>query len=268
MLNLSRLNKCAAALALAIVPLLSLNEIGNATSGFKIIGLTTDNTLVTFGSSKSVRVTGVDGNLECIDVRPRDGLLYGLTDTDKVYTINPSSGAAKLKSTLSVSFNGGFQSGCDFNPVLDKLRLVGSNDQNFSVDVDLGTATPQTTITYGAGDANAGVDPNLTAAAYTNSVAGATSTLLYDLDYDLDVLAVQNPPPNGVLQTIGKLGINLAPIAGFDIFTDASGGNSAIAASGSTVYTINLSTGAAVKMGNFSRGGIIGLALIVADQDG
>ena len=52
-------------------------------------------------------------------------------------------------------------------------------------------------------DANAGKQPGVTGAAYTNNVARATSTVLYDVDTTQDVLAMQNPPNDGTLRTVG-----------------------------------------------------------------
>jgi Domain of unknown function (DUF4394) len=232
-----------------------------------IIGLTANNALVRFGydsrrSDKPIPVRGIDGNLQGIDFRPANGLLYGVTDKNKIYVIDPDTGYATAEQTLSTNFSGGFQSGLDFNPQLDRLRLVGSNDQNFSINVDNGTATAQTTLAYIDGDPNFGVDPNITGAAYINNVAGATSTQLYDIDYDLDVLVLHDPPPSGRLKTIGSLGVNFAPVGGFDIFTDANGNNTAFALSGSTLYAIDLNTGAATKFGEMGRSdGFIGLAV-------
>ena len=40
---------------------------------------------------------------------------------------------AALVSTLSPRFAGGYQSLMDFNPMVNALRLIGSNDQNFAV---------------------------------------------------------------------------------------------------------------------------------------
>lgn len=240
-----------------------------ATNNLSFIGLKPNNTIVHFRLDPysrtgvkivgGARVKGIDGNLQGIDFRPANGVLYGVTDTDKIYTIEPKSGVAKLVNPLSTSFDGGFQSGFDFNPVLDRLRAVGSNDQNFSINVDTGAATAQTTLAYVAGDRNFGKDPNLTAAAYTNNVAGATATKLYDIDYDLDVLVLQDPP-NGTLTTIGSLGVNFAPIGGMDIVTDRSGRDSAFAISGSTLYRIDLNKGNARQIGTLNKS-FIGLAV-------
>ncbi len=62
-----------------------------------------------------------------------------------------------------------------------------------------------------------GQDADATGAAYTNNVAGATSTALFDLDSKLDVLVRQTPPNAGTLQTVGSLGMDITGVSGFDI---------------------------------------------------
>ncbi|WP_248277198.1 DUF4394 domain-containing protein [Brasilonema octagenarum] len=240
----------------------SMNITGKG-SGLRFIGLTSNNTLVNIGSrgaGRRIEVQGIDGNLQGIDFRPANGLLYGVTDTDNIYTINPENGQATFVSKLSSSFNGGFQSGFDFNPVPDRLRAVGSNDQNFRTN-DNGQVNVDKPLAYAVDDVNTGIDPNITAIAYTKSVAGATTTQLFGIDYNLDVLVLQNPPNDGTLRTVGNLGVNFAPIGGFDIFTDGQGNDTAYALSGSVLYTIDLSTGAATKIADIPKGNFIGLAV-------
>ncbi|HEV2667183.1 MAG TPA: DUF4394 domain-containing protein [Blastocatellia bacterium] len=211
--------------------------------------------------SRLGRVTTANGNLIGIDFRVADGLLYAVTDTGSIYTIGLTSsrlGAATLVSNLTPRFAGGFQSLMDFNPVLNATRLIGTNDQNFAVvnsGGNLNATAPQTAISYMAGDVNAGVDPNIAAGSYTNNFVGATTTLFYGIDYDLDTFVTIQPATpggssatgGGKLQTIGRLVtpagdlINVAPTADIDIYSDGSGGNSLIGVSGRTLFTIDLS---------------------------
>jgi Domain of unknown function (DUF4394) len=241
-------------------------EKSSISRGLNFVGLRPNNILVRFSLNnrffKPIRVKGVDGNLQGIDFRPANGLLYGVTDTDNIYIINPDTGDAKQVSKLSSSFDGGFQSGFDFNPVPDRLRIDGSNDQNFRTNVDNGMVNVDKALTYAASDQNAGKDPNITAIGYINSRAGATSTQLFGIDYDLDVLVLQDPPNDGNLKTIGSLGVNFSPIGGFDIVTDASGTNTAFAASDNNLYNIDLSTGAAKKVSNLPFGDFIGFSIV------
>lgn len=295
-MKLTKIGTIVTALTVAATfELLGVAKPADAAS-LKLYGLTADNTLVSFDpnnptKTKSVVVTGIEGTLLGIDFRPANGLLYGITDTNNIYTINRSTGAASLVSSLSpVPFNGSFQSGFDFNPVPDRLRLVGSNDENFRINVDTGAIAdgdpvtpgfqPDGTLTYAAGDTNFGANPNITAVAYTNSFFGPPSpmgvmpptrtTTLYGIDSVLDILVLQNPPNAGILNTIGSLGIDFGSTGGFDIFSPAAGDNTAYAASGSTLYTINLDTGEAQSLGTIGSGDrdVIGLAATTVPEPG
>ena len=260
-MKLNQLGKIAIALSLSAVLQTFVSAPAISRERYKIIGLNSNNTLVHYDSNsrrsnQAITIKGVDGNVLGIDIRPANGVLYGITDTNKIYTINGDNGVANLVSTLSVSFDGGFQSGVDFNPVADRLRLVANNGQNFRINVDTGAVTVDTPLNYtpvqGLGS---------TGAAYTNSKAGATSTELYNLDYVSDTLVDQDPPNGGVLVKTGPLGINLPPVAGFDIVTDNNGRNFGFIVSGRSLFTVNLATGSASFMGNFREGNLIGVAV-------
>jgi hypothetical protein len=220
----------------------------------KFVALTDDNTLVSIdpnntANTSSVAVTGVDGVLLGIDTRPANGLVYGLSTSNNIYTIDTDTGAATYVSTLNTPFEGGTISGLDFNPVPDRLRVVGDNDQNYRINVDTGEVTVDSLLSFAEGDFNQGVNPNLTAAAYTNSFNGATSTQLYNIDTLLNTLTLQDPPNDGTLRTVGDLGVDIDTLAGFDILSSPNGDNAAFAVSDSTLYQIELSTGAASSLG-------------------
>lgn len=253
------------------IDLLGVTKQASA-STIRLTALTDNNALVTFDSNdltdfETTGVTGLSGGetLLGIDVRPANGLIYGLTDANNIYTID-STGAATLVSTLTVPFTGGQFSGLDFNPVPDRLRIVGSNDQNLRANVDDGATLVDGTIAYATGDANDGVDPNITAVAYTNSFppspAPGRPTILYGIDSVLDILVRQDPPNNGTLNTIGSLGIDFGSTGGFDILSTGLDINTAFAASGSSLYNIDLGTGGATNLGTIGGGSvnIVGLA--------
>ena len=221
----------------------------------KFVALTDDNTLISFDPSNptdtdSTAVTGVDGVLLGIDTRPANGTIYGITTANNIYTIDAGSGEATYVSTLDIPFEGGTISGFDFNPVADRLRLVGDNDQDFRINVDTGEVTVDGDLAFADGDVNSGVNPNITAAAYTNSFDGTDSTQLYDIDTLLNDLVLQNPPNDGTLVTVGDLGIDFDTLGGFDIISSANGDNAAFAVSDSTLYTIDLDTGRAFDLGD------------------
>jgi hypothetical protein len=225
-----------------------------------LIGLVGSSTLIGFDSAapgtvtSTLTVTGLNGeSLNGIDFRPSNGQLYAIGGAGGLYTIDTATGAATAVGpgvpvgTGSVGFA--------FNPVPDAIRVVTSEDLNLRVNPNTGTTTTDAPLSYAAGDVNAGGNPTVTAAAYTNQVAGTvTSTTLYGIDAGTRSLVLQSPPNNGVLTTIGLLGLmNISAEIGFDIeggtgaaFASFVTGNSA-----SRLYSINLSTGAASLLGNF-----------------
>jgi trimeric autotransporter adhesin len=235
-----------------------------------IIGLTSASQLVRFAASSPgitsspVTVTGLNAGdaLTSIDFRPSNSLLYGFAQNGAVgslYTINPNTGAATLvTSTLSAIT--GSAIGLDFNPVPDRLRIVNEADQNLRANVDLGTNLTDLALQYAASDSNFGANPHVVAAAYTNSRPGViTATQLFVIDTTLDILALQNPPNNGTLNTIGSLGVDAGPNAAFDIDGATNIGYAVL--SGNTLSQIDLSTGSATSLGNIGIGGsFIGLA--------
>jgi hypothetical protein len=156
---------------------------------------------------------------------------------------------AEFVSTLSLPFEGGSISGFDFNPVADRLRLVGDNEQDFRINVDTGDVIVDGDLAFAAGDVNAGVNPTVTAAAYTNSFANTEATQLYDIDAVLDSLLLQNPPNDGTLQTIGDLGFDLDLLGGFDIVSASPDDNTAFVVSNASLYSLDLATGLATNLG-------------------
>ena len=218
------------------------------------VALTDSNTLVSFptdspGDATLIEVTGVDGFLLGIDTRPANGLIYSIDTSNNIYTIDPDSGEATYVSTLDTPFEGGTISGFDFNPAADRLRLVGDNDQDFRINVETGGVTVDGDLAFAEGDINEGVNPNVTAAAYTNAFDGTESTQLYDIDTLLNDLVLQSPPNDGTLVTVGDLGFDIDTLGGFDIVSSPDGGNAAFAVSNSTLYTIDLNSGAASSVG-------------------
>lgn len=181
-----------------------------------------------------------------IDFRPVNGQLYALSSTNRIYTINTASGAATAVGMAPLNpMLAGTDFGFDFNPTVDRIRVVSNTGQNLRLHPDLGTvAATDSTLRPGT--------PSVTAAAYTNNFAGATTTVLYDIDSGTDQLLTQNPPNNGRLVDGKNLGINVEAANGFDI-GGKSGTAYAILRVGGTsaLYTINLTSGAATKVADF-----------------
>jgi Domain of unknown function (DUF4394) len=228
------------------------------------------------GLARGERVVG-------IDFRPRTGELVALGSRSNVYAVDTRSGGAQKKSTLNVAGTpvtlAGTSFGVDFNPTVDRLRVISNDEQNLRVNVDTGATTVDTALAYAGDDVNANMDPSAVGAAYTNndndSVAtppaapapGSTLTQLFAIDSRSDSLALQNPPNDGVLRTVGSLGVNTRKAVGFDVYSRLSGGravtNTAYAAlriRGITrLYTVDVASGDADNAG---RIGLFGLSRV------
>lgn len=236
--------------------------------------------LLTFDTSNptfirtSTGITGVDAaqTLVGMDIRPLTNSLYALgynatAQTYQLYSLNSMTGVATAVNATPIARALGMgKVSFDFNPTVDRIRVMSSNQANFRLNPLDGTvAATDGTLAYAAGDANAAATPNIGAAAYTNSVAGsnAATTMLYDYDVSLNILVRQDPPNNGTLNTVGASGITAnttTPNVDMDIYSSAAGTNVAylVANTGTnantSLYTVDLMSGAATLVGAIGNG--------------
>lgn len=244
-----------------------------ATLDVTLVALTDDGALLRFRSVtpatiERVSLTPTGAVMVGLDVRPKNGTLYGVSAASDVYEIDLAAGRVAIVATLTTAFDAGDSSAFDFNPQSDRLRLIGRNGQNLRVHPELGAAATDAAPAYARTDPNFGARPTLNAAAYTNAVPDTPTTKLFDLDTTLDVLVLQDPPNDGILTTIGPLGVDFDSATGFDIAT-VDGVDHAFAASRSTLYTIDLATGRATAIGTIGDGmlRITGLAILAQRRD-
>jgi hypothetical protein len=231
-----------------------------------ILGLVGPAGLITFDSTTpgtptgSLTLTGLAAGevIRGIDTRPSNGVLYAFGQSGALYTVNTTTGAATQVGTVAGS---GIDYGIAFNPVPDALRIVNASNQNLRITMldAVPVTNVDTPLAYAAGDRNFGVDPTVTAVAYTNQNPGPqTMTTLFGLDAATDSLVIQSPANAGILTTVGLLGVDL-----FDFGTGAGQGFDIDGASGTAFasltlnigsngfYTIDLTTGAASFVGDF-----------------
>ncbi|SMB99192.1 conserved hypothetical protein [Hymenobacter roseosalivarius DSM 11622] len=190
----------------------------------------------------SVTITGLQSGerILAIDFRPATGQLYGVSSASRLYVINQNTGVAHAIGagafTPAVSGN---LVGFDFNPTVDRIRLVTSMGQNLRLNPETGTVA----ATDGAINGAAGA--TITAAAYTNNVAGAETTVLYNLDPATDKLYRQDPPNNGTLVAVGDLKLDISGDGGFDIDGKTGTALGLFEVGGKTsLFTVNVQTGA------------------------
>lgn len=251
-----------------------------APQGLTAYGLDTQGRLVTFGtdnaasSLRRMAVTGLGSGetLVDLDVFNKDGMLYAMSNTGRLYMVNTNTGAL----TLNTSGTLGTPQVIDFNPAALRLRVFSAGDMNYRLTPATGSAadgtvTPDGMLMYAATDTNVGKNPNLVAAAYTNSFKGYQpvmadfdpATTLFSIDADLDILVRHSstaaPAPTGnfsTLNTVGPLGVNVAGMTGFDIAGTSGAYLTSTNGTNTMLYTLNLTTGTAT-----ARGTVNGLAL-------
>lgn len=217
--------------------------------------LTNTNSIVKYNAKNlksPISTTAISGlasgeKILSIDYRPATGQLYALGSSSRLYFINEETGLATALGAgpFTPAING-TTANIDFNPTVDRVRLVTPTGQNLRLHPELGT------VAATDGSINGGTNPTIGAVAYTNSVAGASSTQLYDIDFAQDKLYLQNPPNDGKLEEVGSLTVDFAGVGNFDILPDNS---TALAVTFnnnvSNLYTISLTTGKAENVGVF-----------------
>lgn len=231
---------------LGTVALLAANRAEAA----MLVGLTGDNKLIRIDSETrrampAVRITGANGTVVGIDQRPQDGRLYGITSTGQIVTLDPANGRATAVSQLNVPFQPVGHAIFDFNPVANRVRIMGLDGQNLRVNVETGEAATDGSVKNAAGAAGA---PRVVAGAYTNSLQGATATMLLTIDTSTNSLNVQNPPNDGVQAPRARLSAQVPASVALDILSDGTN-NWGFVMAGSTLHALDLASGALTSRG-------------------
>lgn len=274
--------------SLAFSPELQQSYGGTFGTGYAL----SNATLIPFDTSNpnnpaaAVPITGLGSGetLVGIDVRPQNGQLYGLAANGvggvRLYVISPQTGAATSLTAAPVQFGDGVVDlpiqgsnfGIDFNPTVDRLRVVTDAGVNFRINPNTGAivdSNPGTPGVQADGPINAGTT-TVDATAYTNNFPNVTATTQYTLDAVSNGLYIQNPPNTGtqttpLAVTLNGTALDFTAVNGFDIppgvnvaTSNASATGQAIAlltVAGTTgLYTIELSTGAAALVGTLGAG--------------
>lgn len=225
-----------------------------------------NNILVTFPSDdpmdvSKVKIKGLQKKERIlgIDVRPLNGQIYALGSTSRLYVINRDTGAATAVSPIPLNpAVAGNAVAFDFNPTVDRIRIMTDAGQNLRAHPDTGAIVAvDASLAYAGGDPNFADVPEVSACAYTNNDNDpVTGTTLFDIDTANDILVRQDPPNNGTLNTVGGLGVDVTSVAGFDI-----AGSNGIAYAGlvvkngskknlrASLFTLNLTTGTVTEVG-------------------
>lgn len=208
-----------------------------------------------------------------IDYRVARGVLYALSAGGRLYTLDTASGRLHpVGSGAPVALGAGAK-GFDFNPVADRIRVVGADGQNLRLHPDTGAlAATDPPLAYALGDPRAGQAPQLVAAAYTYNQHDPQLTTNYAIDRAAGTLVRQGSlegtapvvsPNTGQLRTVGALGTGPVDDAAFDISDVRNTALAALRQGGRTrLYLLDLASGRARLLGTVGDGGALrGMAI-------
>lgn len=220
-----------------------------------------------------------------IDFRVARGVLYALGSSGQLYSLDTTTGALTKVGAgnpgLPVE---GTRVGFDFNPTVDRIRVVtaaGANlrlhpDTGAQVDGDANSAGVQndSALAYAAGDAAAGRAPIVLAAGYTYNKTNDKLTTNFAIDGREGTLVTQGSregaelvvsPNTGRLFTVGALGTGALDDASFDITDIKNVAYAAVRRAGEPItrwLRIDLATGRATMIGTLGDGApVIGIAI-------
>lgn len=220
-----------------------------------------------------------------IDFRVSRGQLFALGSSGRLYRVDTKSGL--MQQVGSGTFTAplaGESFGFDFNPTVDRIRVVSDSGLNMRlhpdtgavVDADANQAGVQTdgALSYAKGDINEGRKPQVVAAGYTYNKKNEKITTNFAIDAGTASLVTQGSregvepvvsPNSGRLFTVGALGVQVEPQVSFDI-ADVSGAALLTAtAQGqrqTQLYLVDLTTGKASRLGMVGKGEkVVGMAI-------
>lgn len=197
--------------------------------------------------NRSLTISGLQSNerIIAIDFRPANGNLYGIANTGQLYLIDKNSGAATKVGTTPVTLTDGILA-FDFNPTVDRIRLISGSGQNFRLHPETGA------IAATDGNINGQPGARIAGSAYTNNRAGATSTILFNIDLASGQLFKQMPPNDGTQVLTGSLGLTLSGDGGFDIAPDNDFALALFRQNDKpTLMAVNLTTGRATAIAKY-----------------
>ena len=137
-----------------------------------------------------------------------------------------------------------------FNPMADRLRIIGSDGTNLRANVDDGKITKDGQLKFADSDMHKGRCPR-SSPAPTPIRSRVRRRRLSTILTPLGALVKRAPPNDGVLNSVGMLGL-AADHAAFDIFADGNGGNAAWLMVGDTLSKVDLVSGKGTQVTKIS----------------
>jgi len=232
-------------------------------------------------STKALTGLAAGDTLLGIDYRIAKGQLFALGASGQLYRIDTKTGAASAVGTPVGLPVGATEWGFDFNPTVDRIRVVNDAGFNMRLHPDTGAivdADPNLPglqmdgrLVFDAADPGASKAAAVVAAGYTYNKDNEKITTNYALDGRQGVLVHQGSkegvqpmvsPNSGKLYTVGSLGIGPFERATLDISDVSNAAYSAVTTAGKSVwYRVDLATGKATRIGTIAAGPVVGAAI-------
>lgn len=200
-----------------------------------------------------------------IDFRVARGVLYALSGSGRLYTIDTATARLSPVGNGAALALGAAAVGFDFNPAADRIRVVAADGRNWRLHPDTGAlVAADGALRYADGDAAAGQAPALAAAGYTYNPRDDKLTTNFALDIARGTLVRQGSaegatpvvsPNTGLLWTVGALGTGAVDDAAFDIADVNNAALAALRRGGVTrLHAVDLATGRATPIGRVGNG--------------
>lgn len=228
-------------------------------------------------SKKALQGLGPGEVIVGLDFRVARGQLYALSQLGRLYTIDTATAlltAVNAQPVWGESMPGRW--GFDFNPTVDRIRVVHESGLNLRLHPDTGAqidgdanqagVQPDASLAYVDTDIHAGKVPKVAAAAYTYNQHNSKITTNFALDLAQGTLVTQGSqedvmpaisPNTGKLFTVGSLGLGSIAQASFDISDVKNEAYVALALyedMRTKLYRVDLKTGRAVEVGQVLDG--------------
>lgn len=289
--SFKRLSFAAVTLASLTACTTMMPEPEGAERAEKAVAVTASNKLLKFNAGRpdriltTLNISGlqVGETLLGIDYRVAKDQLYALGSSGRLYTLNEDTAVASAVGMPFAVKLEGTQFGFDFNPTVDRIRVVSNTGQNLRLHPDTGAVVDSNAtlegvqtdgkLAYAAGDVSFGKSPATVGAAYSYNKADTKITTNFALDAAAGTLVTQGSregvlpavsPNTGQLFTIGSLGLTFNN-ASFDIQALSDVAFAALNSDGAAAsrwVTIDLKTGAAKSLGSVGGGErVVGIAL-------
>ena len=226
--------------------------------------------------SKPLQGLAPGNRLIGIDYRVARGVLYAVSASGHVYTLDADSAQlTRVGSGAPVVFSGQ-HFGVDFNPVADRIRVVSDSGQNLRLHPDSGAlaaADPALRLSAASTPAAGGVPPRIAGAAYTYNKHNDKLSTNFAIDLTSGTLLVQGSregvvpvvsPNSGELGAVGALGTGALDDAAFDIADLNNAALAALRSGGRTrLHAVDLASGRATLIGTVGDGSRLwGMAIV------